>query len=477
MDQSARMRDILKKQQEAFIQEGFVSADTRIERVMRLNQMIGENKQLIVDACDNDFGCHSRHQAEMSEVGAVMSGAQDNAKHIKKWMKPEKRKPMFPLGFMGAKARVDWVPKGTVGNLSTWNFPVYTALMPVIGAFAAGNRAMLKMSEVTPGVAEVIGDLVRKYYDEAEFAVINGGPEIGAEFAGLPLDHLIFTGSPSVGKLIMRACSDNLTPCTLELGGKSPVIISNSYDIKKAAQRIFTGKALNTGQACLAPDYAFVPAAKMDQFVAGVQEHVSTLFPTVVNNPDYTSVVNDRHYNRIMAYINDAKEKGATVIEINPASEDFTNQPKGFHKIPMTLVIDPSDDLLVMQEEIFGPVLSLKSYNQIDECINYINAHPRPLGLYYFGENKTEERKVLDYTISGGVTLNDVMNHSSNDDLPFGGIGNSGMGNYHGYDGFRTFSHPRAVFKQTGLDLMSLAGMLPPYGDKCQKQLDKMTKL
>jgi len=476
-DTKMAMQRILEHQKSAFLKDGAVSATTRIDRLKRLNAMVGKNQKLILDACHQDFGCHSRHQAQMSEVGAVMSGAQEAVKHVAKWMKHEKRKPMFPLGLMGAKARVEWVPKGVVGILSTWNFPVYTALSPLIGIFSAGNRAMLKMSEVAPAAAELINHIAAQDFDEAELAVINGGPDVGAAFAGLPLDHLIFTGSPSIGKHVMRACADNLTPCTLELGGKSPVIVSNSYDIEKAAQRIFTGKALNTGQACLAPDYVFVPADKVETFTRAANDHISELFPRVIDNNDYTSVVNERHYRRVKRYIDDAKERGGDVREINPAREDFSNQPAGIHKIPMTLVVDPGDDFLCMQEEIFGPVLSVKSYRNIDECISYINAHPRPLGLYYFGNDVREERKVLDSTISGGVSINDVMAHPSSDDLPFGGIGNSGMGNYHGKDGFRTFSHPRAVFKQTGLELMKLSGMLPLYGKKCEKQLNKMTKV
>ncbi len=477
MDTLENMQRILQKQQEAFLQEGFVTAEVRIDRLQRVNRMVGENQQAIIDACNKDFGNHSRHQAQMSEVAAIMGGAQDNCKHIKKWMKAEKRKPMFPLGFMGAKARVEYQPKGVIGNLSTWNFPVYTALMPLLGIFSAGNRAMLKMSELTPATSALIQTLVAQYFEESELAVITGGPEVGAQFAALPLDHLIFTGGTNIGRHILQAAAANLTPCTLELGGKSPVIIGRSYDIAKAANRIMTGKALNVGQACLAPDYCFVPFEKKDDFIKEATEYFSTLYPTVLNNPDYTSVINERHYQRVSRLINDAKEKGGDVRVINPAKEDFSQQAPGMHKIPMTLIINPSADMLVMQEEIFGPVIAIKTYDNINECIQYINAHGRPLGLYYFGNDAAEERLILDKTISGGVTINDVMNHSSCDDLPFGGIGASGMGNYHGFDGFRTFSHARAVFKQTGVDVMKLANMLPPYGDKCQKQLDKMTKL
>lgn len=471
------MKALLQKQQQAFLNEGAVPAEVRIDRLRRLAEMIGRNKQAIIEANNRDFGNRSRHQTEMAEVGAVMAAAQDNIRHIKKWMKPEKRKPMFPLGLMGARARVEYQPKGVVGNLSTWNFPVYTALLPLVGIFAAGNRAMIKMSELTPHTAETLQRIVAETFDPAELSIITGGPEIGAAFAALPFDHIVFTGGTHIGRQIMAAAAKNLTPVTLELGGKSPVIVGRSYDITKAADRIMQGKALNIGQACLAPDYCFVPEEQKETFLKACHDSFSTMFPTIKDNPDYTSVINERHYLRVKRLIDDAKTKGGDVREINPAKEDFSQQKPGLHKIPLTLVADPTEDMLIMQEEIFGPALAVKTYQNLDECLHYIKTHPRPLGLYCFTHDAAEERKVLDSTISGGVTLNDVMNHSSCDDLPFGGIGPSGMGSYHGQDGFRTFSHARAVFKQTGLEVMKLAGMLPPYGEKCQKQLDKMTKV
>jgi len=472
----AAMEATLDKQKASFISDGFPPAATRIDRLQRVYRMVGENQQAIIDACDADFGGHSRHQAQMSEVLAVMDGVQLTIKGIKRWMKPEKRKAPFPQNLLGAKARVEYVPKGVVGNLSTWNFPVYTALLPLLGIFAAGNRAMLKFSEMNPRIGQLMCELIPKYFDETELAGVTGGPQTGAAFAALPLDHIIFTGGTHIGRHILQAAVQNLTPCTLELGGKSPVLVSRSYDITKAAQRIMTGKALNQGQACLGPDYCFVPRESLDVFVKAAIAHYTQLFPTVLNNPDVTSVINERHYQRVMGIINDARDKGGDVRAINPANEDFSQQ-QGSHKIPMTLVVDPTENMRVMQEELFGPVMAIKPYDHIDDCITYINAHPRPLGLYYFGTDAAEERKVLDFTISGGVTLNDVMHHSSCDALPFGGIGPSGMGNYHGLDGFRTFSHARAIYKQTNVDLMKLFGMLPPYTDKCQNQLNNLTKV
>ncbi len=467
----------LSLQKDAFIAEGAVSAEVRIERLKRLYRLVGENQQALMEACSHDFGNRSLHQSQMGEILAVMQNCEHAIKNLRRWMKPEKRPVMFPLNILGARARVEYVPKGVVGVLGTWNFPVYTALSPVAGIFAAGNRSMVKLSELNPATADLLQSLIAKTFDPAELVAVTGGPDVGAEFAALPLDHIIFTGGTGIGRHILQAAIQNLTPCTLELGGKSPVIVGRSYDTVKAAERIMSGKQLNQGQACLAPDYVFVAKEQLDVFVNTAVRFYSELFPAVIHNPDYTSVINARHQQRLLHYISDAKQKGATVHEINPAKEDFSQQAAGMFKIPMTLIVNPTDDMSCMQEELFGPVLCIKTYSDVKECIQYINHRPRPLGLYYFGEDAQEERLVLDHTISGGVTLNDVMMHTSCEDLPFGGVGFSGMGAYHGQDGFRTFSHARAVYKQTKLDLIKLAGMLPPYGEKCEKQLNNLTKV
>jgi coniferyl-aldehyde dehydrogenase len=364
-----------------------------------------------------------------------------------------------------------------VGTLGTWNFPVYTSILPLAGIFAAGNRAMVKPSEIAPETSSLVQKLIAEHFDPSECAAVTGGPDVGAEFARLPFDHLIFTGGTGIGRHILEAAVANLTPVTLELGGKSPVIVGRSYDLRKAAARIMTGKALNLGQACLAPDYCLVPRERLEDFVAAATGHFAEMFPTIIDNPDYTSVVNARHRQRLGDMLQDARNKGADLREINPAAENLTNQPAGMHKMAMTLVVEPDDDMRVMQEELCGPVLCIKGYETIDDCIRYINSRPRPLGLYYFGTHREEERAVLDRTLSGGVTINDVMTHSSCEDLPFGGVGFSGMGSYHGRDGFLAFSHQRAVYRQTGLDLMKLSGMMPPYGEKAEKQLDRLCKV
>ncbi len=471
------MKKLLERQRQAYLDEGFVSAETRIDRLQRGYRLIGENQHEIIEAVSRDYGNHSKHQSQMSEIMAVMENFKHAIKHVKSWMKAEKRPVMFPLNLMGARARVEHQPKGVIGNVSAWNFPVYISIGPLAGIFAAGNRAMIKFSELSPESAMLLQGLIGKYFDETECVGITGGPEVGAEFASLPFDHMIFTGGTSIGRHILQAAVQNLTPVTLELGGKSPVIVSRSYELKKAAARIMAGKDLNMGQACLSPDYCFVPSEHKEAFVSEAITSFSTMFPTVIGNPDYTAIINERHYHRINNYIQDARDKGGDVRVINPADEDFSTQDQNVLRIPMTLVVDPTDEMLVMQEELFGPVLCIKTYDNINECIQYINSKPRPLAAYYFGENAEEERLVLDRTTSGGVVINDVLVHASCEDLPFGGIGNSGMGNYHGREGFLTFSHQKAVFRQAKLDVVELAGMLPPYGEKCEKQLDKMTKM
>jgi coniferyl-aldehyde dehydrogenase len=369
------------------------------------------------------------------------------------------------LGMLGARARVEFQPKGVVGIISPWNFPVQLTFGPLAGAFAAGNRVMIKPSEFTPRTSDLMARMFRSAYDETEVAVFPGGPEVGAAFSKLPFDHLLFTGATSIAYHVMRAAAENLVPTTLELGGKSPVIVSRTANIGLTAKRVMMGKTLNAGQICLAPDYVMVPQDKMKEFVGAVQSTVATMFPTLKDNPDYTSIINQRHYDRLMGYIADAKAKGAEIIEINPAREDFRQQP--YRKIPPTLVLNPTDDMAIMKDEIFGPLLPVKTYADVGEAIGYVNDHPRPLGLYYFGADAAEEERVLTRTTSGGVSVNDVIMHVSMEDLPFGGVGPAGMGAYHGVDGFKTFSHAKAVFHQAKPDLTAM--FRPPYGAKFLK--------
>jgi coniferyl-aldehyde dehydrogenase len=385
-------------------------------------------------------------------------------------MKPERRP--VPLHFLPGRAQVVYQPLGVVGIISPWNYPVNLALAPLGAALAAGNRVMLKPSEYTPATATLLASLLGDAFPPDQVAVVTGGAEVGAAFAGLPCDHLFFTGSTSVGRVLMRAASENLVPVTLELGGKSPVLVDADYPLERAARSIAAGKLLNAGQTCIAPDYALVPAQEADRFVALFTREVERLYPRLLDNPDYTSIVNQRHYDRLRGLVDDARRKGAKVVEINPAGEDFRSQPA--RKFPPTALLDVTDAMTVMQDEIFGPVLPIKTYREFDEAIAYINQHPRPLALYYFGRDSDRRQAVLDRTTSGGVTINDTLLHYLQEDLPFGGIGPSGMGSYHGREGFRAFSHAKGVFRQAAINGGDL--LRPPYGKRLGRIIGLLIK-
>ncbi|CAA0118922.1 Coniferyl aldehyde dehydrogenase [BD1-7 clade bacterium] len=473
---TAHLNNILQKQQAAFAAEGFVTYETRLDRLNRLEALLHENIDALVTTMSEDFGHRSPHQSRIADFYGTFECIKHTKKHLKKWMKDEKRNSPFPLGLLGARSKIQYQPKGVIGNITTWNFPVGVACTPLAGILAAGNRCMVKLTEVTPATSELLKTLFTKYFDETEVIGITGGPEVGAAFSSLPLDHIIFTGATSIGRHILRGAADNLTPVTLELGGKSPVVIGRSADLQESALRIFTGKALNVGQVCISPDYIFVAEEQLDTFLEMAIKHVSTMFPTMLSNGDYSSVINERHYQRLQSYLQDASDNGADVREINPANEDFTKQTST-HKIPLTIVVNPDDSLKVMQEEIFGPIISVKTYKHVDDAIKYINANSHPLALYYFGDDKAEEAHILNTTTSGGVSINDVVAHAGVEELPFGGIGPSGMGNYHGFEGFKTFSHAKSIFRQSkNVFMMKHTGMIPPYNDSTEKALAFMLK-
>lgn len=464
----ARMRALLDIQKAAQTRKGPPSPALRKDRLTRCIDLLLTHKDDFVDAIVSDFGTRSRDMTMLTDIVAAISPMKQARAQLEKWMKPQRRKTTPPaLGLLGARTEIRFQPKGVVGIISPWNFPVQLSMDAIAGAFAAGNRVMLKPSEFTPATSALLAQTIDLYFDEDEIAVILGGPEVGAAFAGLPFDHLIFTGATSVGRHVMRAAADNLTPVTLELGGKSPVVIGRSADIAKTAARIMNGKTMNAGQVCLAPDYVLAPKEQLANFVDAAKTATAQMFPTIRDNGDYTAMINQRHFERVRGLISDAKAKGAEVIEINPANEDFSQQE--FRKIPPTLILNATDDMQVMQEEIFGPVLPVRTYAAIEETISEINARPRSLALYYFGENEAESEALLARTHSGGVTINDVIFHVSMDDLPFGGIGPSGMGSYHGEHGFKEFSHAKAILRQTPSELISV--LRPPYGEKFRKQV------
>jgi coniferyl-aldehyde dehydrogenase len=468
---AVNMNAILEIQRKSFMAALPEPMAVRRDRIDRAIALLVDHSEAFAKAVSADFGHRSREQTLLTDIMPSISALKHARKHFESWAKGEKRKPTFPLGLLGARANVNYQPKGVVGVVAPWNFPVGMVMVPLAGILAAGNRAMIKPSEFTEGVSALFAELVPQYFAVEEMAVFIGGADVGMAFSKLAFDHLIFTGATSVGRHIMRAAADNLVPVTLELGGKSPTIIGRSADKKMAGERIALGKMMNAGQICLAPDYVLVAQDQEHDMIEAVKAGVAAQYPTLLNNDDYTSVVNGRNYDRLQGYLADARAKGAELIEVNPAGEDFAGS--NGHKMPLTIIRNVTDDMQVMQEEIFGPILPVMTYSGITEAIDYVNAHDRPLGLYYFGKDKAEEDQVLSRTISGGVTVNDVVFHNAMEDLPFGGTGPSGMGNYHGADGFKTFSHMRAVYRQTGMDVAKIAGIKAPYGKATAKTLAK----
>ena len=456
------MEALLAGQRAAFAAELPVTLAVRKDRLKRAAAMIRDHAERFCEALSEDFGHRSRDQSMLTDIAGSIGPINHALKHLERWARPERRAVQFPLGLLGARAWVEYQPKGVVGVIAPWNFPVTLVMGPVAGAFAAGNRAMVKTSEFTPATAALFEAVVGEYFAADELAFVSGGPEVGKAFASLPFDHLLFTGATGIGRHILHAAADTLTPVTLELGGKSPAIIGHGADMARATERIALGKMLNAGQICLAPDYLLVPAEREQAAVDGLKAAASAMYPTLLANPDYTAVINDRHHRRLTEWLDDARDKGAQIEIVNPAGEDFATSNS--RKMPLHIVRNATDDMTVMQEEIFGPILPVVPYDGIDAAIARINRGPRPLGLYHFGSDGAERRRVLDRTISGGVTLDDVVFHVSMEDLPFGGVGPSGMGSYHGIDGFRTFSHAKAVFRQARIDVAKLAGLKPPYG-------------
>ncbi len=471
---TANMQSVLEKQRASFTAALPEPMSVRRDRIDRAIALLVDHAEDFAKAVSADFGHRSREQTLLTDIMPSVGAMKHAKKHFEAWARGEKRKATFPLGLLGAKAEVVFQPKGVVGVVAPWNFPVGMVMVPMAGILAAGNRAMIKPSEFTERVSALFAEVVPKYFAEDEMAVFTGDADVGIAFSKLAFDHMIFTGATSVGKHIMRAAAENLVPVTLELGGKSPTIIGRSADKKKAGERIALGKMMNAGQICLAPDYLMVPSDQEADMIEAVKAGVAAQYPKLLHNDDYTSVVNGRNYERLQSYLADARNKGAELIEVNPAGEDFAGS--NGNKMPLTIVRGATDDMKVMQEEIFGPILPVMTYSSMDEAIDYVNAHDRPLAIYYFGNDKAEEDRVLSRTISGGATVNDVIFHNAMEDLPFGGVGPSGMGNYHGSDGFKTFSHMRAVYRQTGIDVAGIGGFKAPYGKATAKTLAKELK-
>ncbi len=473
-DRKEELEQLLKFQRDAFTASRPEAMSVRKDRIKRAMALVKDHADAFCKAMSADFGSRAVEQSMLTDVAATVGAGRHALKNMDKWAKTEKRSVQFPLGLLGAKAEVRYEPKGVIGILSPWNFPLQLAFGPLMQVLAAGNRAMIKPSEFTEQTSQLMADLVDEYFTRDEVAVVTGSPEVASAFSSLPFDHLVFTGSTATGRRVMEAAAKNLVPVTLELGGKSPVILGRSADFAKAGERIALGKMMNAGQICLAPDYMYVPEDKQDEAVAGVTNGVTAMYPTLLENDDYASIVSDRHFERLQGLVEDARGKGAEVIEVNPGNEDFSNANQ--RKMPLTILKNVTEEMEAMQEEIFGPILPVKTYKAIDQAVDYINEHDRPLGLYYFGDDKDEQERVLTRTISGGVTTNDVIFHVSMEDLPFGGVGPSGIGSYHAVEGFREFSHARAVYHQPKIDIAKLGGFKPPYGKATEKAAAQMMK-
>jgi len=457
---NGEMIETLEKQRRVFREQGAPDVAARKDRIRRAIGMLTGFQDKIVDAVRSDFGTRPAFLSKAAEVLSGVGALGGALAEIDQWVKPEERVLAPGTAGPGARAEIHYQPLGTVGVISPWNAPFMLSIAPLAGIFSAGNSAMLKPSEFAPASAALLAEMARQFFDETELAVFTGGADVSATFSALPFDHLMFTGSIRTAKLVMKAAAENLVPVTLELGGKSPVIIGAGADIELAALRIVHGKLLNSGQICISPDYVYLPQAKVQPFVEACLRATAQLYPSMVDNGDYTSIINEQHYHRILELLKDAEARGATLIEANPAGEDFGDAAR--RKLPLSLVTDVDDDMLVMQEEIFGPVLPIKPYGEIGEAIRYVNRQPSPLAIYYFGDDEVEMRLVIERTRSGNIAINDVLAQGMRDEIPYGGVGASGMGSYKGVDGFRNFSHAKPVFYQTDVEA-ALQPMRPPY--------------
>ena len=455
--QVQHLNRLFTQQREAFRQNPMPSLTERKENLKRLKRALISHKDELLEAIDRDYGCRSADETMLAELMPSIQGINYALKNVDSWAKPSRRH--VGMVFQPASNKVHYQPLGVIGIIVPWNYPLYLAIGPLTGALAAGNRVMIKMSEFTPHTSALFKEIIEAHFPTDLISVVTGDAEVAAAFSGKPFDHLLFTGSTAVGRHVMRAAAENLTPVTLELGGKSPAIISSDVPMADAAERIVFGKSFNAGQTCVAPDYVLCPADRVNEFVDEFRTAFARMYNNVQDNRDFTSIINERQHQRLEHYLEDARNKGARIIELNPADESLTD---GVRRMTVHLVLNPSDDMLLMQEEIFGPLLPVVTYGGIDEAINYINERPRPLALYYFGYSRDAQDYVMEHTHSGGMCINDTLMHVAQDDMPFGGVGTSGMGHYHGKEGFLTFSNARGVFSKQRINSGKV--VYPPYG-------------
>ena len=460
---SLRLAHLFDAQRQAFGAHPYPTAAERRKHLLALKRQLHRYQDVLAEAMSKDFGFRSHAESKMLDILGSTLEINHAISHLRRWMKPSRRST--ELLFLSNSLRVTYQPKGVVGVITPWNFPLYLSLGPLAMALAAGNRVMIKMPEVTPHTNAALRRMLAEAFTEDQVALVGEELADPNEFTSLPFDHIVFTGSPAVGRVVMRTAAENLTPVTLELGGKSPAVVMPDYPVAEAAARVTHGKATNCGQICVSPDYALVPRAQVDAFVKGVQATFSSMYGArAEGNHDYTSVVNDRQHARIVGLLDDARAKGAKVIA---CAEGGTGR-----QMPLHIVTGLRPDMRLMTEEIFGPILPVVAYDSVDEAIAHINAGPRPLALYCFSHDAQARQALLQRTHSGGVTINDWGWHVMNHDAPFGGIGNSGMGTYHGVEGFRELSHAKTVFKRHRFFPIGL--FYPPYGNLVQRLVMKV---
>jgi coniferyl-aldehyde dehydrogenase len=450
---------LLELQRAAQRKEGLPSARTRIDRLYQLEGMVRKHADSIADAISADFGNRSRFETDLLETMVLVSAIRHARKNVKWWMQPSYRE--VGINFWPGAAWVRPEPLGIVGIVSPWNYPLQLALSPLVDAIAGGNRVILKPSEQTPNFCDLLRRAISETFEEDEVAVVLGGPEVAAEFSRLPFDHLVFTGSTGIGRRVAAAAAENLTPTTLELGGKSPAIVCPSASMAKAVKAIAYGKFINAGQTCIAPDYVLVPRERIIEFAELIIGEARRAYPDL--GPDYSSMINERAFDRLTSAITEAEAAGAKVLR-HPAPSDRARRV-----LPPVVVIDAPQDSVLMREEIFGPVLPVIGYDSLADALDWVNAHPHPLALYVFAEDTREQSRVLDHTQSGGVTVNGTLLHIAQEGLPFGGVGASGWGAYHGKQGFEQFTHQRAVFRTGFFNSATL--LAPPYGKRAKRLL------
>lgn len=456
------LADTLARQRAAFLRDGAPDLAQRRADLDALRRAIASRRALIEAAISADFGHRSRHETALMEILPTLQGIAYLSRNLRRFMRPERRH--VDWSFRVGRAYIEYQPLGVVGIISPWNYPLSLAIMPLATALAAGNRAMIKPSEFTPHTSTLLSDMLAEIFPAEKVAVVLGDAETGKAFTALPFDHILFTGSTPVGKAVMRAASENLVPVTLELGGKSPVIVAPGAASDANVANIAFGKLANAGQTCIAPDYALVHESDLPTFRSAFERAVSQMYPEGPSGPDYSNIINARHFDRLSDLLKDATEKGAEIIRPGKPATEIRPQT-----LAPALVLGVTDDMAVMQQEIFGPILPVVTYRSIDEAIAYVNARPRPLALYYFGDDSTDRRRVLDRTTSGNVGINSTLLHYAQDDLPFGGVGASGMGAYHGIEGFRAMSHAKGIYAQGRLNGASL--LRPPFTRRADRML------